>query len=166
MTEPDCLVLDTNILVVAEGLNEDAPRACQAACIEVISQLREGVVVAVDSGGEVVLEYLRALRGSPTSNLGVKLAKRLQRMSADPKVCKRVEITPCDPPGSYEEVPISLRDFDTDDQKFIAVAAADPSRPEIYTGVDGEWWERRRDFVDAGIDVQFPCGGYLRNRDG
>lgn len=153
-----CVVVDTNVLAVAEGLHDGASDACQAACIELVKRLAEGLVLAVDLSDEIVNEYLGVLKTAGTSGLATKFVRRIYRLRRNPAICRQVSITPIDaPPGSYEEVPESLRDFDTDDQKFIAVAAAEGSGPQIYTAVDGEWWARRRDFVDAGVDVQFTC---------
>jgi hypothetical protein len=164
--DASCVVVDTNVLAVAEGLHPEAPDVCRAACINLAEKLNEGLVTAVDAGDEIVSEYLSALKGAASSGLGKKTAQRLFRLRRDPSVCRQVVVTPTDaPPGGYEEVPEQLRDFDTDDQKFIAVAAAAYSQPQIYTAVDGEWWDRKRDFLDAGLDLQFLCPGYFLDRD-
>jgi hypothetical protein len=161
-----CIVIDTNVLAVAEGLHPGASEACRAACIDLVRQVEKGLVVAVDSGDQIVSEYLGALRGAGRSGLGAKLATRLFRLRRSAAVCRLVDITPIDEPeGSYDEVPDPLRDFDIDDHKFIAVAVADEARPQIHTAVDGEWWDRRRDFVNCGVDVQYPCAVYLMDRD-
>ncbi len=164
-TNPPCLVVDTNVLKVAEGLHPNASDACRAACIELLRRLEAGAIAGVDSAGEITTEYIVSLREAKTAGLGVKMAKRLHRRRRDVAVCREVELTPIDePPGSYEEVPESLRDFDIDDQKFLGVAAADEGRPQVFTAVDNEWWERKQHFVDAGLDIQFLCPGYHLDR--
>lgn len=157
------VVVDTNVLVVAGGQHPEASDACQAACLSIVRGIHDGdVVVAVDSDGFIVSEYARQVRGLQGSGVADKLIVRLSRRFRDPAVCRQVELTPIDdPPGSYAEVPLLLRDFDVDDQPFIAVAAADESRPQLFTGVDGEWWLRQADFATCGMDVQFPCAGDL-----
>lgn len=160
MTLP-CVVIDTNVLMVAEEAHPGASDACVAACVHLVSRLDNGLAVAVDMGDEIVREYLGTLRSTPSSGLGTKLAKRLWDRRWDTAICRRVAITPIDTPPSYEEVPAALRDFDADDQMFIAVAAAEASRPQIHTAVDREWWQRRHDFVGCGIDVQFACAADL-----
>jgi hypothetical protein len=71
----------------------------------------------------ILSEYLQTLRMSDDSGVGKKLAIRLWRRRYDQNVCQLVAITPIvAPAGSFEEVPLSLRDFDRDDQKFFAVA--------------------------------------------
>jgi hypothetical protein len=160
-----CVVVDTNVLAVAEGLHEGASEACLAACIALAREIEGGLPVAVDSGDEILNEYFGTLRHSKRSGLGKKLALHLYRQRGNTDICHKVDVHALDaPPGSFQEVPVGLRDFDVDDQKFIAVAAAEPCRPQIHTAVDGEWWDRRQDFVAAGIDVQFACPGDLRGR--
>lgn len=153
-----CVVVDTNVLAVAEGLHDTASDACRLACVELVKLVEGGLPVAVDSDDEIVTEYVGALRASHTAGLGAKVAQRLYRLRKNPDVCHVVDVTRVEgPPRSFEEVPDALRDFDDDDQKFVAVAAAEACQPQIYTAVDAEWWQRRQDFADAGFDVQFLC---------
>ena len=62
-----------------------------------------------------------------------------------------------DPARAYADVPETLRDFDIDDQKFLAVAAAEGTSPPIFQALDHEWWMRRADLVAGEFDVQFLC---------
>jgi hypothetical protein len=117
-----------------------------------------GYPLLVDSGDEIVSEYVGTLRGAATSGLAVKLALRLYRTRHGAASLEKVDITHSDAPaGSYDEVPTALRDFDRDDQKFIAVAASAGGAPPIVAGLDREWWDRQADFAANGLNVQFPC---------
>lgn len=159
-------MIDTNVLVVAEGVNDHAPDACRAACVSLARNIQQGLVVALDSEGHILDEYIKRLRPSKTSGIGVKLVVALQYRHRDETVCRKVDVTPIDDPaGSYEEVPSGLRDFDIDDQVFIAVAAAESSCPQIFTAIDGEWWDRKQDFVDCGLDVQFLCASHFLDQE-
>ncbi len=158
----ECIVVDSNVFAVAEGLHADAAGPCQSACLEVILQVEQGQTIAVDAGDVILQEYLTALQGSGTAGLCAKLATRLWRTRHDPSVCRPVQLTPLEePPGSFEEVPEPLRDFDLDDQPFLGVAAAEGSHPPLFAGVDREWWKRRDDLNACGLLVQFPCSAYL-----
>lgn len=160
------MVIDTNVLAVAEGMNPDASDACRAACTELLRCVQTGQIVAVDDAGLAISEYISVLKRAKTSGIGSKLAVALARRQHDPRVCRKIAITPCDtPPGSFEEVPDGLRDFDLDDHKWIAIANADDTRPQVFQALDGEWWDRQRDFVAHGIDVQFLCATDLLARD-
>lgn len=160
------IVVDTNVLAISERLHDGASDGCINSCVELAKQIHEGkAVVLMDDRNEILLEYLRYLDGKKTSGVGVKIAQMLRSRKHDTAVCRQVSITPLED-GSYEEVPESLRDFDKDDQKFLAVAQASAVRPKIYAGLDGEWWRRSGDFVDAGFDVQFRCSSDLMALEG
>jgi hypothetical protein len=127
-----------------------------------LRRLLDGQRLAVDADDAILHEYIKALRVCGSPNLASKLAERLFRLRYNDDVCHRVATTPiAHPPSSYAEVPAPLRDFDNDDQKFIAVAAAEGSLPPIFAALDGEWWDRRVDFAAVGLDVQFLCAADL-----
>jgi hypothetical protein len=162
MTLPPCAVIDTNVWAVAEGMHPGASDQCVAACLALLAEVEGGLALAVDQDDEILTECLGALRASGTAGLAVKLITRVWRTRMNGEVCKPIAITPrAEPPGSYNEVPDSLRNFDADDQKFFAVALAHEDRPPLFQALDKEWWERRLELVDAGLDVQFLCPAHL-----
>ena len=74
--------------------------------------------------------------------------------------CGLVPITPVDgSENEFEEFPDdpALNDFDPDDRKFIAVAAAHPERPPILQAVDSQWWDFRNALSRNGVIVEFIC---------
>jgi hypothetical protein len=161
---PRRIVVDTNVLAIAEGLNDDACDLCRSACFAIARMVKEGVIVTLDAGDLIVTEYMRVLGASKTDGVGRKLAHRIYRLRKSGVVCHMVKLTPTESPAaSFEEVPPLLRDFDEDDQKFVAVAASDGVA--IYAGLDGEWWDRQEDFAASGISVQFPCSMQLMERE-
>lgn len=160
-------VVDTNVLAISEGLHAGASDGCIKSCVELARQIHDGkLIVLVDDGDQILLEYLRYLSDKTSSAVGTKIARLLRTRKHDPSVCRRVAITPLsDNSGGYEEIPESLRGFDQDDQKFLAVAQASGVSPKIYAGLDGEWWDRSTDLVEAGFDIQFRCSSDLIARD-
>jgi len=164
-SRPDCVVVDTNVLAVAEGIHSGATDECRAACVKLAKNIQAGLTLAVDSSvsGEMILrEYLTTLKGAKSSGVGSKLAVYLWHRRHDSKVRRRVDITRCgDSSETFEEVPTHLTDFDNDDHKWITVASAEGSKPQIFQALDAEWWRRRKDFAAAGLDVQFLCVGDL-----
>jgi hypothetical protein len=150
------VVIDTNVFAIAEGLHNGASTECVAACTGVLLRIDNGQPLLVDELDLILSEYLAVLRGSRASGMASKLAELLWRTRHGGDRCSRVAITPIDDPaGSFDEVPEPLRDFDIDDQKFIAAAAAGAA--PVVAGLDGEWWARGADFAANGIDVQFAC---------
>jgi hypothetical protein len=162
MTDGPCVVIDTNAWAVAEGMHDGASEDCMRTCLGLLNQVDSGVQLAVDEGDRIFTEYLATLRASHTAGLAVKLAERLYRTRWGGVSCKLICITPLsDPAGSFAEVPETVRDFDVDDQKFLAVAAAEGNTPPIFQALDREWWDRRTDLAAAGFDVQFLCAADL-----
>ena len=158
MADLHCSIIDTNVWAIAEGMHGGASDRCVAACLSLLNEVERGSPLAVDTKDEILAEYVSTLDKAGTSGLAVKLAKKLWRTRGDPATCVQVPITPIqDPEGSYAEVPEHVRDFDSDDQKFLAVAAAEGGNPPLFVGLDGEWWERRGDLTAAGFDIQFVC---------
>lgn len=158
MTPAHCVVIDTNVLAVADAMHGGASNECKLACVRLLRRILEGQPLAVDADDAILAEYIGALRSSKGSGLGQKLARFLWRRRHDPSICHRLSITPLDAPaGSYAEVPAALRNFDRDDQKFLAVALAEGRRPPIFQALDNEWWRRRSDLAANGLDVQFLC---------
>jgi len=161
------IVIDTNVWGVAEGLHEGASDECVAACLSLLSQVAGGRVVIVDADDLILSECLRTLRSAGKAGLAVKLAGRLWKTRHSSKSCRAVSITAIDdPPGSFAEVPESVRDFDIDDQKFFAVAIGSGDTPPVFQALDQEWWERRVDLNAAGVDVQYLCVSDLMAKEG
>jgi hypothetical protein len=161
------LVIDTNVFAIVEGLHPDASENCIATCLAFLRLIEDDYPLVVDQNDAIFLEYLGTLQNAGTSGIAVKLVQTLYRTRYGNPGCHRVAITPVAvPPGEYEEVPTALRDFDPDDQKFIAVAVAADGGAPIAVGLDGEWLERRADFAAAGIDIQFACFADLVERAG
>ncbi|HEU4702641.1 MAG TPA: hypothetical protein VFS37_09180 [Conexibacter sp.] len=157
-----CVVVDTNVLAVAQDMHGDASDACRAACAALIGRIQEGrYIVALDtetSGEAILAEYIKRLRGTGQSGISTKLVQKLIRNKRNASLCRPVEITPSGAnSGSYDEIPAALRDFDNDDHKWFAVAVAEGNRPRIYQALDQAWWRRRHDIADARIDVGFLC---------
>ena len=154
---PD-VIIDTNVLCVAEGMHEGATQTCRASCIDFLKKVEEGIVVVADTDDLILKQYVDAMNTATTAGIGVKLAKRLWRLRHGGEVCRLVRITPADADeGGFEEVPNELRNFDSDDLMFIAVACADPEGSPLYQALDTQWWARRDDFIASGIDLQFLC---------
>jgi hypothetical protein len=157
------IVVDTNVLAVAEGIHPTASDECRMHCIKVANQIQKGQTVSVDADDLIIGEYLKVLKDSPASGVGKKLALFLSRRRWDASVCRKVPITQGTPPSRFNEVPSALTDIDEDDHMFIAVAAADDA--VILQALDNEWWERKADFAACKLDVQFLCAADLLSRE-
>ena len=59
----------------------------------------------------------------------------------------------------FEEFPNDprLSNFDSDDRKFVAVALASQSDPQVLNATDTDWWAHRKALEENGVDVVFLC---------
>ena len=62
---------------------------------------------------------------------------------------------------TFEEYPDddapALAKFDRDDRKFVAVALASGTFPDIINATDTDWWAPRRALQQLGVRVRFLC---------
>lgn len=151
------VVIDTNVLVVANGRHEPAQERCVGACIGALEQARRETVV-LDDGQLMLDEYRRhcAFAGQP--GLGDAFFKWLWNRQADPRHCHRVRITP-HPKRGFVEFPADkrLRGFDRNDRKFVAVALAAGGSPPVLNASDTDWWHARQVLGEHGVTISFLC---------
>ena len=152
------VIVDTNVVVVANGRSEQASSDCVETCGDRLEEIMRGEEkLGLDNRWIILREYMQNLRsnGADVGDrfLGWVLANRDER-------CDLISITPINgSENEFEEFPDdpALEDFDPDDRKFIAVALAHPEKPAILQAVDSQWW----DFCDAfrrnGVTVEFIC---------
>ena len=152
------VIVDTNVVVVANGRSEQASSDCVETCGERLEGIMRGEEkLVLDNRWIILHEYMQNLRsnGADVGDrfLGWILANRDER-------CDLVSITPVnDLENEFEEFPDdpALNDFDPDDRKFIAVAVVHPERPPILQAVDSQWWDFRNAFRQNGVTVEFIC---------
>ena len=135
----DCVVVDTNVLLVAEGQSSYSIQ-CKASCGNTLREIRLNQTVVLDSGREILTEYRRKLegiRGQP--GLGHEFWKWLINARLSHDSCETVDLTRHAVKG-YEEFPDhdGLKEFDPSDRKFVAVAAAHPKKPSIVQAGDSK----------------------------
>ena len=152
------VVVDTNVVVVANGRSEQASADCVEICGERLEEIMHGEVKLVLDNRWIILgEYMQNLRSS-----GVDVGDRFLGwilVNKDER-CDLVSITPVNgSENEFEEFPddLALDNFDPDDRKFIAVAVAHPEKPPILQAVDSQWWDFRNAFRRNGIIVEFIC---------
>lgn len=156
----DAFVVDTNVPVVANGTTEQAGPKCVAACVSVLNRIRREGIIVLDDGGRILREYLQYLSPSGQPGLGDLFMKWVWRNQAVVERCERVAINPTDAyESSFQEFPnnAELREFDRSDRKFVAVALASKSQPEVLNAVDSDWWHYRVPLERHGISVRFLC---------
>ncbi len=167
----DAVVVDTNVILVAKGMADQAWPACVHTCIERLDRIVEGSErVVIDDNWEILGEYSDYEEdGSTTAaRTGWGFLEWLMRNHENPEQCVKVHITPLTDGTGFEEFPTdpALSGFDPADKKFIAVAVVyeDVHRQKVpvLQAVDSNWYGFREAFSRNGLTIDFVCEDNLR----
>lgn len=150
-------VIDTNVLLVANGAHPDVSPACVAACIEQLLAMQAGGTVVVDGGFRILAEYRHKTSLHPPKGVGDVFLKWLLREAGT----GRVEYVPLTETGENEFAefpdPALAPQFDASDRKFAAVAHAHPEKPPIWQAADCKWLDWWPALQAHGVRVRFLC---------
>jgi hypothetical protein len=153
-------VIDTNVIIVANGKSTQADIKCVRACIESLNQIHKEGMVVLDDGMRILDEYRRNLSLSGQHGLGDAFFKWVWDNQANEKCCERVTIHFKGISGEdYLEFPSDkeLKGFDRSDRKFVAVAISSKHKPEILNAVDHDWWQYKSQLEKHNIRIKFLC---------
>ena len=161
----DAVIVDTNVIAIANRKGEHASLECIERCQQRLGQiLSEREKVVVDDGRRIFREYKRYVNLGTRKWIGDIFVKTLLQNLNNPAICEMVHITPSAGNGTdFAEFPTdaALSTFDPDDRKFIAVACAyrqtSGQAATILLAIDSGWL----DFVDAlavhGVAIDILC---------
>jgi hypothetical protein len=153
------VIVETNVIAVANGEAEQASPACVIACLDALEAARRKTVV-IDSNELCFKEYFRHASWSGQPGAGDEFAKWLWDRQAYTKHCERVALTPkSGEQDGFDEFPDDpeLRGFDRSDRKFVAIAKASRRKPTILNATDTDWWNFRTPLGKNGIRIHFLC---------
>ena len=154
------VVVETNVLIVANEKSEQATPDCILACVDALEKVRQKRITLLDSGMRIFDEYLRYASLSGQPGLGDSFMKWLWTNQAHPRHCQLINISPkSDDPEDFEEFPNdpALEEFDRSDRKFVAVAKASQRQSKIMNATDSDWWIFRKQLANHGITIKFLC---------
>jgi len=154
------VVIETNVIAVANELAHHADLKCMLACINALQIAQQKRKIVIDSGQLFFAEYFRYANRAGQPGLGDAFMKWLWDNQANTRRCERVDITPSDHDAeNFEEFPDDpeLTGFHKDDRKFVAVAIASRQNPKILNAVDSDWWHFREQLSKHNISVQILC---------
>lgn len=154
------VIVETNVLVVANQQSNQATPECVLTCVDLLEKIIEKKIVVIDSGERFFKEYRRyaCLSGQPGA--GDAFLKWLYRNQCYQKKCEQVDITPkTDNNNDFEEFPNDpeLNCFDFSDRKFVAVARASRYKVKILNATDSDWWNFRQALSKNGVKIEFLC---------
>jgi hypothetical protein len=151
-------VVDTNVILVANGAHDDVTEECVIACIHKLNTIKEVGVLVLDDAYRILNEYQNKTTPRKAKGVGdlfVKWALTHHNQSA------KVTLVNLTSSGDeeYAEFPdatLSAK-FDPPDRKFVAVANAHANRPPILQATDSKWLDWHAPLKVHGIDVHFLC---------
>ncbi|MCY2994956.1 MAG: hypothetical protein NTY19_44910 [Planctomycetota bacterium] len=158
-------IVDTNVLLVADGKQVDISREGCSCCILALQLLMKQGRIAVDEAGAILREYLKKTKPWNPQKVGELFLKWVLDNHYNEARCDRIPITPrVDDSEDYEEFPRDerLQRFERADRKFVAVALAHPQRPAIQEASDTDFYEFREVLAEHGVRVDFLCESDLR----
>jgi hypothetical protein len=152
------VVVDTNVLLVANGQHPDVGAACVAKCSRRLMNLMIGDRIAIDDGFEILKEYQNKTSHRTGKKPGDAFLKWLLQNNRNPQRCVQVHLTP-HAKRRYASFPDDPRlvTFDRDDRKFVAVAVAHPEKPPILQAADSKWRGWSAALGDHQVRVEFLC---------
>ena len=162
------VILDTNVIVIANGGSTHASCDCVRRCREQLNLIRKGShTVILDYEQQILREYRRNLKeeGKSQRGLGDLFLQWLKRNQWNQEKCSLVHITSLTGSNTdFSEFPNNdnaLSGFDPDDRKFIAVALAYKQNtgqtPTILLAIDRGWLQFMDAFENYGVSVELIC---------
>lgn len=147
-------VIDTNVLLVANGQHADVTEDCVIACVTRLQALQKSGVVVIDDAYRIVGEYLHKTSLKPPVGVGDKFLKWMLQHTAS-----RVEQVALNETAEdcFAEFPDPEQRFDPPDRKFVAVAHAHPDKPPIWQAADCKWLDWWPALRAMGVEVDFLC---------
>lgn len=154
----NAVVIDTNVLLVANGNHQDVSRPCRAECVARLQARQKAGVVVIDDSFRILGEYQHKTRPNQPKGVGDVFLKWLLQNVANDRRVHRVAITET-APDEFVEFPGTalLPQFDAPDRKFAAVAHAHPDKPPIWQAADCKWLAWWPQLQVHGVQVEFLC---------
>jgi hypothetical protein len=152
-------VIDTNILLVANGQHDDASPECVVECVQRLQAMQSEGIAVVDDEYRILGEYQNKTCINPPKGVGDVFLKWLLRHSSSPRV-EQVTLNEL-AEDCFSEFPDPALEplFDPPDRKFAAVANAHPNHPPVWQAVDCKWLNWWAPLKAKGVEVEFLCPG-------
>lgn len=151
-------VVDTNVVLVANGQHPDISAECVTACVRKLQQLMKQGRLALDEQRQIVNEYLRKTQPKTGNRPGDAFVKWALRNFSNSKHVSLVALHDHESRG-FASFPDDddLTSFDSSDRKFVAVAYAHPAKPPILQAADSKWLDWSPALKRHQIEVEFLC---------
>lgn len=151
-------VVDTNVILVANGQHKDVAPECVAACAQALENIMKSGKLVLDDRFRILSEYLNKTQPKKGKGPGDAFIKWALNNSHNTKKVDQVVLQEHDERGfaSFPDHP-DLLNFDAPDRKFVAVSGAHPGKPSIAQAADSKWLDWAPALLQHGIEVNFLC---------
>jgi hypothetical protein len=154
----NCSVVDTNVILVANGQHGDVSPECVASCALRLQSIMENGKLAVDDQFKILLEYQNKTIPKNGNRPGDAFVRWALQNNANAARVDRIELTE-NPERGFNTFPDDpdLFDFDASDRKFVAVARGHANSPPILQATDSKWLVWNAALQRHGVSVEFVC---------
>lgn len=152
------VVVDTNVVLVANGQHGDVSRECVATCALRLQAVMQNGKLALDDGFHILSEYQNKTKPKVGKGPGDAFVKWALQNNPNPHRVERVALRE-HAARAFASFPndAALANFDPSDRKFVAVAAAHPKKPPILQAADSKWLDWEKPLRRHRITVEFLC---------
>ncbi len=148
-------VVDTNVLVAANGRDTHVDEGCQESCVEELKRLAREEVVCVDDKGLIMGEYGKRIAHAGQAGPGTIFYKHVWQKMGDSNRVRLIPVRPRDDEGRDFTDPILPPNNLKKDAKFLAVALK--ADAVIVNASDSDWNEHRELTDQLDVDVRQLC---------
>jgi len=155
------IVIDTNVLIVANGKSPQTDLKCELACIEMLEGATKGKRVALIDDLDLIMgEYGKHCSYAGEPGVGDEFFKFLHDNAQNSVIRVPVQKTP-DKAGGFSNLPPNK--LDRSDRKFLAVAKAGSGR--IVNATDSDWSQHAKFIASVGVQVRELCPQCLKQNE-
>lgn len=151
-------VVDTNVVLVANGQHADVSSVCVKTCVLTLQSIMRTGKLALDEGFLILHEYQNKTQPKKGNRPGDAFVKWALNNRCNAKKVDQVPLLEHHERG-FESFPddADLVSFDSPDRKFVAVSGAHPDKPSIAQAADSKWLDWAPALHRHGIKVDFLC---------
>lgn len=151
-------VVDTNVILVANGQHDDVSDGCIKVCISRLIDIMNNGLLVLDDQFEILKEYQNKTTPGASARPGDAFLKWALQNRATAGRVDQISIEQHSERGfaDFPEDP-DLANFDPPDRKFVAVARAHPQHPPIVQATDSKWLAWNAALSRHGVNVDFIC---------
>jgi hypothetical protein len=151
-------VVDTGVLIIANGREEGIDPDCVRACVDALEAIQKGGNLVLDDRMLIFQEYQKHGSFSGQPGVGDAFFKWTFNNLYNTAVVELVRLTD-HAERVFAEFPDhpDLAKFDRADRKFVATALKSANAPTLLIAVDSDWWDNRQALMDNGVNIQFLC---------